>query len=75
MKIVISDGGEEKLTLDDFSKVADEIDIRTNKRGGFKDVSSKPIYLEIYSPDYPNNLQFIDLPGFIKGSCSKLNFF
>ena len=55
-----------KLAMDDFSGVADEITARTDKRVfGSKNVSNKPIFLDIWNPDYPD-LQFIDLPGFTK---------
>ena len=53
-------------TFGNFEGVAAEIERRTISRvGNTKNVSDKPIVLDIYSPDYPD-LQFTDLPGFTR---------
>ena len=31
-----------------------------------KDISKEEIHLDVFSPNHPQDLQFIDLPGFIK---------
>ena len=71
MKIVFGrDEFDPEKTFDNFGGVADEITRRTVKRvGNSKNVSDKPIVLDIYSPDYPD-LQFTDLPGFTKTAVS-----
>ena len=71
MKIIFcKDDFDVERTFDDFAGVAEEIERRTERRvGNTKNVSDKPIVLDIYSPDYPD-LQFTDLPGFTKTTVS-----
>ena len=62
------DRSSDELRLDSFDGVEAEIIRRTEKRvGSTNNISSEPILLDIYSPDYPD-LQFVDLPGFTKTS-------
>ena len=55
--------------IEDFSKVRDEITERTNKliQGRYA-VSDKCIVVNIHSESYPDNLQLIDLPGFVRNA-------
>ena len=64
-KIVFGrDEFDQERTFDDYVGVAEEIERRTVRRvGTTKDVSDKPIVLDIFSPDHPD-LQFTDTPGF-----------
>ena len=46
-----------EVTLYKFENVADEIESRTEKMvGSTKNISDKDILLDIYSPDYPDQL-------------------
>ena len=71
MKIVFNkDEFNLEKTFNDFDGVAEEIERRTVKRvGNTKNVSDKPIVLDIFSSDYPD-LQFTDLPGFTRTTVS-----
>jgi len=51
----------------DFEEVSKEIERRTeSKTNKTKNISKEEIHLDIFSPNHPGDLQFIDLPGFTK---------
>lgn len=57
-------------TIDEINKVRKEIETITNSIvGDNMCISSKPIYLRIYSPNIPN-LSLIDLPGLTMVACT-----
>ena len=56
-----------EITFTDLNQVRDEIEKRTERMTGkhSKNINNEPIKMDFYSPDYVD-LQFVDLPGFIK---------
>lgn len=61
-----TDNDPQPKSFQDFNEIRTEIQRRMNIAANGKNISDKMITLNIYSEHYPNNLQLIDLPGFVR---------